>query len=105
MPQERAQRATERDALLVLTENPAPLGTAPEVLPDEVQHPPILDVHRQLVQVQEVIDRGVIRFYVGSEEKAVLGKVVPDLPHRRRNLLYPSSQSAGLGNYSAAHCF
>src|ERR1043166_220702 len=77
-----AERAAERNAFLIVPERSAALRCSPQILPDEVEHPPVLDVDRKLVQQQQVIDGGVVGLYVGPQHEAVGGEMIADFPDR-----------------------
>lgn len=71
----------ERNAFLIIQERPVPLRCASQILPDEVEHSLILEVNRQLIQQQQVVDGGVVGFRVGSQHEAIVRQMVADLSH------------------------
>jgi hypothetical protein len=48
-------------------------------LADEVQHAPILDIDRHLVQQLQVVDGGIIRLHVGSEDEVIVRQMIADV--------------------------
>src|SRR5215831_1324573 len=47
---------------------PAPLCTAPQILPDDMQDLSITDMYRQPVQQKRVVNRRIIRPHIGAGE-------------------------------------
>jgi len=48
-------------------------------LSDEVHHAPVLDIDRHLVQQLQVVDGGIIRLHVGSEDEVIVRQMIADV--------------------------
>jgi hypothetical protein len=89
MPDQGAQRAAAKCPFIV-PECPASLGRSPQILANEIEHPPILDVDRQLVEQYQVVDGGVIGLHVGPKHEAVGREMVAHALGRNFNRPHPA---------------